>query len=628
MVESPSAPGTAGVSARRDEPTGTRRDARPAGARGDDGYVPLRSYAAVGDGRSVALVADDGAIDWLAWPDLDSGSVFAALLDPEHGGSFTLAPTVPFRSSRRYLPGTNVLETTMTTEHGEVRVTDAMTFQGRGLAPARELQRRVEGVAGRVPMAWEVRARFGYGRRPTRASWRGEVAVAASGGDALAVRAVQAGDVGLDDAGIRGRFDATPGSTAVIALAGADQEPLVFATPRDLAERFADTVSGWRAWTSTVAYEGPWRAAVERSALTLKMLVFAPSGAVAAAPTTSLPERVGGERNWDYRFSWVRDSAFTLAALLRLGCAPEAEAYFWWLLQATQLTHPRLQPLYRLDGGAEAPETVLPMPGYRGSRPVRVGNAAAAQRQLDSYGELLHTVWLHTDGGGRLDPEVGRRVAQVADLVCELWREPDSGIWEVRSAPAHFTHSKMMCWVALDRATTLADRGLVPARHRARWSEQAAACRDFVERHCFSTEVDSYVRSAGATELDASVLLGLLAGYGEARSPRWRSTVDAVRLGLGHGPYVYRYTGEDGLTGAEGAFLSCSFWLAEALARTGRTTEAATLLDRLVALSNDVGLYAEEVDPATGAFLGNLPQGLSHLALIGAATTITDERSR
>jgi len=358
------------------------------------------------------------------------------------------------------------------------------------------------------------------------------------------------------------------------------------------------------------------------------MLVFAPSGAVAAAATTSLPEQIGGERNWDYRFSWVRDSAFTLSALLHLNCAPEAQAYLWWLVQATQLTQPLLQPLYRLDGGKNATETILPMTGYDNSAPVRIGNAAAGQRQLDAYGELLQTVWLYTEGGGQLDPEIGRRMAEIADLICLLWREPDAGIWEVRSAPAHFTHSKMMCWVALDRAIRLADRALVPTRHRARWRQQAAACRDFIEQHCFSQARQSYTRYAGGDELDASVLLGLLSGYGEARSSRWHATVDAVRRGLGHGPYLYRYTGEDGLSGTEGAFISCSFWLAEALARTGRVTEATTLMDQLISLSNDVGLYSEEIDPDSCAFLGNLPQGLSHLALVNAATAIASAGTR
>jgi GH15 family glucan-1,4-alpha-glucosidase len=594
-----------------------------------DGYAPLRSYAAIGDGRTLALVADDGAIDWLPWPNVESPSVFGALLDADAGGSCQLAPRLPFRVSRRYLPGTNVLETTFCTDSGVVRVLDALTFRGQ-LGPARELQRRVEGVSGSVPIGWTVGPRFGYGQRPTRLGWRSRTPVATSGGDALAICAFDAGSPTVDGGVVRGGFETTPGSSALLALCGEHQEPLVFPARTELDRRFDDSVAAWHSWSSARTYEGPWREAVIRSALTLKLLVHAPSGAVAAAATTSLPEDLGGERNWDYRFCWVRDAAFVLDALLRLGCAPEAEAYFWWVLHATQLTHPRLQPVYRLDGGTRLRERTVPMAGYRGSRPVRVGNAAAAQHQLDTYGELLQSAWLYARAGERLDGEIGHRLAGIADHICARWREPDAGIWEVRSRPEHFTHSKMMCWIALDRADRLAERGLVPGRHRARWREEAAACAEFIERRCYSPAQESYARFAGSNELDASVLLGLISGYGPQRQARWRTTVDAVRRELGHGPYLYRYTGEDGLTGREGAFFSCSFWLVEALACTGRTEEATTLMDRLVGLANDVGLYAEEIDPSSGSFLGNLPQGLSHLALISAATAIataTEEES-
>jgi GH15 family glucan-1,4-alpha-glucosidase len=596
--------------------------------RAHGGYAPLRSYAAIGDGRTVALVAEDGTIDWLTLPNLDSPSVFAALLDTERGGSFELAPRTGFAMARRYLPGTNVLETTFTTATGVVRVQDAMSVTGAGLGPLRELQRRVEGLAGRVEMNWRMQPRFGYGERRTQLGWRNGVAIATSGSDALAVCSFDAGTVEVDRDTVAGTFDAVAGSRAVIAVCTAHQEPLVFPARSELDGRFTATLETWRAWANSRAYNGPWQGPVTRSALALKLLVHAPSGALAAAATTSLPEEIGGLRNWDYRFCWVRDAAFTLDALLRLGCTPEAQAYFWWLMHASQLTHPRLQPLYRLDGGANARERALPLDGYRGSRPVRAGNAAAAQLQLDTYGELLQAAWLYADAGNRVDADIGGRLAEVADLVCQLWRRPDAGIWEVRSEPAHFTHSKMMCWVALDRAERLAERGLLPTRHRARWAEQAIAVRDFIEQECYSLQRESYVRFAGADELDASVLLGLLSGYGEARSPRWAQTVAAIRFALGHGPYVRRYSGADGLSGGEGAFVSCSFWLAEALARTGRIDDATVLMDQLVALGNDVGLYAEEVDPATGAFLGNLPQALSHLSLISAAVTIADEARR
>jgi GH15 family glucan-1,4-alpha-glucosidase len=587
-----------------------------------DGYAPLRAYAVIGDGRTVALVANDGTIDWLTSPNIDSPAMFAALLDSSRGGSFALAPSTKFDVTRRYLPDTNVLETTFITDTGTARLVDLMSLQGGGLAPFRELQRRVEGVAGRVAMQWDVQPRFGFGKCPTRFGLRAGVATAACGADALAVRSFGAGAAELGEARISGAFETTAGSRALIALSVAHQEPLVFPTRDEIDVRFGDTLSSWRAWAGALTFTGRWQPQVARSALVLKLLVQASSGAVAAAATTSLPEEIGGARNWDYRFCWVRDAGFTLDALLSLGCTPEARGYFWWLMHASQLTHPRLQPLYRLDGGAQTRERSLAMAGYRGSRPVRVGNAASSQLQLDTYGELLQTAWRYAEAGNHIDADIGRRLGEVADLVCRLWRCPDAGIWEVRSEPAHFTHSKMMCWIALDRATRLADRGMVPTRHRARWREQAGAIADFVERDCFSASQQSYARYAGGNELDASLLLGLLSGYGESRSSRWLGTVDAIMRELGHGPYVHRYTGADGLAGGEGAFVSCSFWLAEALARTGRLVEATSLMNQLNALANDVGLYAEEIDPAGDAFLGNLPQALSHLSLISAATAI------
>jgi len=593
------------------------------------GYAPISSYAAIGDGRTVALVAGDGSIDWLPLPELDSPSVFGALLDAERGGRFALAPDLPYTAERRYLPGTNVLQTVFSTGRGSVRVTDAMTMPaGGGLGPLRELARRVDGLVGSVPMSWRVEPRFGYGAAPTRLGRRGGTAVATAGGDALAVCCFEAGAPEIDGGAIRGRFEARAGTRALLALCAASHEPLVIPTGDELDARLEGTATTWREWNDGLTYQGPWREPVLRSALALKLLVYAPSGALAAAATTSLPEELGGERNWDYRFSWVRDSAFMLNAFLGLSCAPEARAYFWWLMHASQLTHPRLRVLYRLNGAARAPERELPLDGYRGSRPVRAGNAAAGQRQLDTYGELFQTAWLYATTGHRIDRDIARRLAEVADLVCRIWREPDAGIWEVRSEERHFTQSKMMCWIALDRAVDLADRSLIPARHAERWRAEAEAIREFVETRCYSEDKRSYVRSAGSDDLDASLLLGILFSYGDARSDRWTGTIEAVRNELAHGPYVHRYTGEDGLAGSEGAFLPCSFWLAESLARTGRTAEAVELMDELVGLANDVGLYAEEVEPATGAFLGNIPQGLTHLALISAALAITEEIER
>jgi len=590
-----------------------------------DGYAPLRDYAAMGDGRTVTLVARDGAIDWLPLPNLDSPAVFAAILDRDRGGSFLLQPELPFSASRRYLPGTNVLETTFQTERGAVTVSDALTLPNGRLEPFRELQRRVQGLSGRVPLRWRLEPRFDYARTTPRFGHRAGYPTASSGSDAIGLISLgAAGDPEHVSDGWNGRFVIEAGQSALLALSFAHQEPLIFPTSDELDNRFRHTCATWRRWSERRTYNGPWQEMVIRSALALKLLVFAPTGAITAAATTSLPELIGGQRNWDYRYSWLRDSAFAIDAFLQLGCPAEAQAYLWWLMHATQLTAPRLHVLHRLDGGTRTPERTLPLAGYRGSRPVHIGNDAAEQLQLDTYGELLQTAWLYANAGNRIDRDVGRRLASFADFVCANWRRPDAGIWEVRSEPAHFTQSKMMCAVALDRANALAEQNLIPTRHLPRWRSEAAAIRAFVEAHCWSEEKRSYLRAAGSDDLDASLLLAVLHQYASPRDPRLRSTIDAISRELRDGPLVRRYSGDDGLPGSEGAFLACSFWLVEALARRGDREQASELMNDLVTVANDVGLYSEEIDPGSGAFLGNMPQGLSHLALISAAAALAE----
>jgi len=589
-----------------------------------DGYLPIRDYAAIGDGRTVALVGSDGAVDWLCLPDLDSASVFAALLDSEQGGRFALEPSIPYDTRRRYVPETNVLETTFTTAAGTVRVTDAMTLPLRGLTPYRELVRRVDGVAGEVPMRWVVEPRFAYGSKRQPFNRHGGVPVAANGSDAVAVLTWDAGRAEIDATSVAGRFRSRAGQSSLLVLSAAHQEPLVLPSRDGVESRLDASVASWRTWAGERSYEGPWREAVLRSALALKLLVFAPSGAIAAAATTSLPEEIGGGRNWDYRFSWPRDAAFTLQALLALGCGSEARAFFSWLLHASQLTHPRVQVLYRLNGRDDTHERELPLAGYRRSSPVRIGNGARAQLQLDVYGEVLAAAALLAAFSGGLDRDHGRRLAEMADLVSRIWRRPDAGIWEVRATPAQFIQSKMMCAVALDRAVALADGGYLPGKNVGRWRHEAAAIRVYVESAGYSEPKQSYRRAATDDGVDASLLLGVLARYDRPNAPRLVATVAAVRRVLGHGPFVHRYLADDGLPGEDGAFIACSFWLVEALARQGRGDDAAELMDELVGLSNDVGLYAEEIDPASGDFLGNFPQGLSHLALINAAVAIAE----
>jgi GH15 family glucan-1,4-alpha-glucosidase len=593
-----------------------------------DGYAPIEDYALIGDGRSAALVARDGAIDWLCLPNFDSPSVFAAILDADRGGSFELQPAIPFDSSRRYLPRTNVLETTFTTDRGVVHIVDAMTLPNHHLAPMRELVRSIEGVSGAVPMRWRFKPRFDYGAHAARCEWRQGVPVATWGAEAIAIAHWDAGTPAWRDGAVEGRFDITAGRRARLAMATAYAEPLVVPGPQAIASRLDDTIRFWEQWSDARTYDGPWADLVLRSALVLKMMIFAPSGAAVAAPTTSLPEEIGGARNWDYRFCWIRDSNFMISALMRIGCHAEARSLFWWFMQATALTEPEVHVLYRLDGGLGIDERTMALAGYRDSRPVRVGNGALAQVQHDIYGSLLEAAALFSEGERAHDRETGAVFGRIADHVCDIWQRPDSGIWEVRNGPFHFTHSKVMCWVALDRALKMAGEGEVPAGHVPRWRREADAIRAYVDAECWSADLGSYTRIAGSHDVDASLLMLPLVGWDDPGGARIRGTVDAVNRTLREGDFVYRYRADDGVPGGEGSFLNCSFWLVSALARCGRVDEATELMDRLAARANDVGLYAEEIDPPSGAFLGNFPQALVHLALIDAAITVSSSVSR
>jgi GH15 family glucan-1,4-alpha-glucosidase len=590
-----------------------------------DGYAPIRDYGVIGDGRTCALVARDGAIDWLCLPNIDSPSIFAQLLDAERGGAFELRPSDPFESEQQYVEGTNVLETTFRTSSGTARVTDAMTLTDIArISPMRELVRRIEGLDGEVRLHWKVTPRFVYGRHPVKLGQRFGRPFFSAGKDAVAVGAWGVGDVDVEEDSLGGEVTLQAGATALLSLAAAYKEPAVLPHREDTERRLERTERFWREWSDRVSYEGRWREHVVRSALVLKLLVYAPSGAIVAAPTTSLPEWFGGGRNWDYRYAWIRDASFTLDAMLRLGYRDEATAFFWWIMHASRITQPRLQVLYRVDGGQEAAETTLEeFDGYRGSRPVRIGNGAADQVQLDVYGSLFEAASLYVEAGCPIDRATGKELGKIADYVAEHWRQKDCGIWEVRSEPTHFTQSKALCWVALDRASRLAARGVLPDR-RERWRAEADAIRDFLDAECWDDERETYVRAPDQRELDGSLLTMALLGYESPTGPRIAGLLDAVRRELADGPLVYRYRGEDGLAGGEGAFLTCSFWLADALARARRTQEAVELMDELVGLSNHVGLFSEEMDPETRSYLGNYPQGLTHLALVNAAVSIEE----
>jgi GH15 family glucan-1,4-alpha-glucosidase len=590
-----------------------------------NGYAPIRDYAAIGDGRTVALVALDGSIDWLCFPNLESPTVFGALLDPENGGRFELAPAAPFETERRYVPETNVLETTYTTATGSVRVNDLMTLQDGGLVPWIELVRQIQGLGGTVPIRWSVEPRFEFGRVETSVEVREGIPIASSGGDSLAVSSWDAGEPEVGARAVAGEFEAREGSTALVALSGAHGSPVHLQPRKGVEQRIAGTVESWRRWLhGQHEYQGPWPKEVARSILALKLLVHTPTGAIAAAPTTSLPERIGGAKNYDYRYAWVRDSSFTLDALMRLGYHEQAHASFGWLLEALRDTHPRVQPVYRLSGDALSAETQLDLPGYRGSQPVRRGNRASTQLQLSGYGDLLTTTWLYVRDGNVLDADSGARLAETADLVRSLWRNEDSGIWELPDT-RHYTQSKMGAWVAFDRALRLVEAGHIPGRQTLAWQAEAEAVRSWVEENCWSKELGSYTFYPGTSKLDASCLLAARMEYGEPRGQRILGTIETVRRELGRGPLLYRYTGMDE---EEGAFVACSFWLVESLARAERFDEAHEIMEGVLSLANDVGLFSEQMDPETHEFLGNFPQGLSHLSLVNAAALFQQSLER
>lgn len=593
----------------------TTQSKRPPVVRAD-GYAAIGEYAAIGDGRTIALVARDGSIDWLPLPTIRGETVFGALLDAEHGGRFRLAPDVEFEADRRYVEHTNVLETTFVTATGTVRVTDALTLTTRGLLPWVELVRRVECLDGRVRVRWQVEPRFGYGLEKTTVIELGGVPVARGGDSFLAVLAFDLGTPQRSAATVAGAVELAEGEGGLVACVATEGEPMPLPTRAELERHLEETEATWRGWVQEHPYEGPWAAAVERSALALELLTYAPTGTIAGAGTTGLPEKIGGKRNYDYRLAWVRDSAFALDALSSLDRREDVHESLSFLLDATRRTHPRLQPIFGFDGSVPRGQQELPLDGYRGSRPVKLGNSASSQLQLGNYGDFFGAVWHYVEHGNVLDPATGVRLAEVADLVCRIWQNEDSGLWEL-GQKRQYTISKMSCWLALTRAAELAERGQVPRQHAGVWRETADQVREFVETRCWSEAKRSYSFHAGSDTLDCAVLLGAGFGYADPAGERMEGTIAAIRGELSAGgPLLYRYSG---MEGEEGAFLACSFWLVTALAGAGRLEEARHTMDELIEAGNDVGLYSEEIDPASRELLGNFPQTLTHLSLILAA---------
>jgi GH15 family glucan-1,4-alpha-glucosidase len=586
-----------------------------------DGFLRIGEYAPIGDGHTVALVGSDGAIDWLCLPTFSDKSVFGAMLDPQRGGRFTLEPAVPYSAEREYVEGTNVLQTTFATADGAVRVTDAMSLGAVGLLEGTQVVRRIEGVAGEVPLRWTVEPRFGYGGERTTIEHRSGVPVARSGRQLLAIQAFDAGEPVVEDARVAAEATLRDGDRALLALTSAYDAPVLMHERATLEGRLDKTVDLWRSWIANCSYDGPWREQVHRSLLALKLLVYEPTGAIIAAPTTSLPERVGGSRNFDYRFAWIRDMSFAVDAVLKTGIAEQAHRSFTWLLGATGTTHPRLQPIYRIGGEPPSGQEQLDLAGYRFSQPVHSGNGASSQTQLGNYGDLFATTWLYVTSGGALDGKTGLRLAQIADLVCDLWHVPDAGIWELGDH-RNYTQSKLACWLVLDRALRLAERGELPGVNRSRWSRERDAIRSYVMTRCWSDRRGTFERDAESAELDCGTLLASRMEFVAPAAREITGTIDAIRHGLGAGgPLLYRYSG---MQDEEGAFVACSFWMAEALARAGRDDDAAEVIEGMLGYANDVGLFSEEIDPTTGELRGNFPQGLSHQSLLNACASLSE----
>ncbi|HYY63491.1 MAG TPA: glycoside hydrolase family 15 protein [Gaiellaceae bacterium] len=586
-----------------------------------DGYAPIRDYALIGDGRASALVARDGSIDWLALPRMDSETVFARLLDAERGGTFELAPTIAHEAEREYIEDSNVLQTTFVTERGTVRVTDAITLDHGGLLPWFELVRGIEGVNGAVPMRWRVAPRFGAGEDADEMAIDrlGSGIRAASRRLSVVVYPFDAGESRHSESEITGSFETEQGSSGSLVLRATRDEPIPFARRDWIERRLGDTADDWKRWLADAGVEGDWNRVVRRSALALRLLTYVPTGAIVAAPTSSLPERVGGDRNYDYRYAWVRDTAYTLDALINLGLLVQVHASFSWLLRAVESTEPDLHVFYDLEGRTVSGERELELDGYRGSRPVRRGNQAAGQLQLGCYGDLLETAELYVRDGNALDDATAERLADILDHLTTIWSKPDSGIWELPDRE-HYTSSKLGVWTAFDRALRLVERGQLPSERAEAWRECQTEVRDFVERECWSEERGCYTMFPGSEKLDASLLRVSRMNFLDARGERFSAVIDAIRGELdAGGGLLYRYSGQQR---SEGAFVACSFWLVEALARAGRISEARETMEQMTGRVNDVGLLAEEIDPETGDFLGNFPQGLSHLALINAAAAI------
>ncbi len=581
------------------------------------GYRPIRDYAMIGDGHGAALIARDGAIDWCCLGRFDAEPVFCRLLDAGNGGFLAVEPAGDFSVTRGYLDDTNILQTCFSDGARTVTLTDFMPVGRRpgsgphnyvDLIAPNTLYRIVTVTGGAVRLRLRYRPSLAFARETARLRTEDGRVICTAG--PILHCSHRATTFIINDDLAEADIDLPAGDRLVLALCRPDYK---YGDPLARAAAFQDiTAAFWREWIGYCRYRGPYESAVRRSLLAIKLLIYAPSGAVAAAATTSLPEEIGGERNWDYRFCWLRDSAFTLYALAVAGYGGEARRFSMYLPRVCSATAPELRIMYGLDGELELPEQTLDhLDGYRGSRPVRVGNGAYRQRQIDVYGEIMDWALLYQTLGGSFDTDMRRIIAMLADVVADTWHEPDHGIWEMRGPNLHHVHGKIMSWVALDRAIRLVEP-------RARWVTERDRIAAEVNARGLDPTAAHLVQAYDSVHTDAALLLTPLTDFPISEDVL-RTTVEAVERELREGDFVYRYRNEDGLDGGEGAFLICSFWLVDALIYLGRVTEAQDLLMRLIAHENDVGLFSEEIEIKDNTFLGNFPQAYTHLALVGSA---------
>jgi GH15 family glucan-1,4-alpha-glucosidase len=590
------------------------------------GYVPIAEHGIIGDLHTAALVATDGTIDWYCCPHFDSPSVFGAILDRQRGGYYRIAPArAGWTPKQLYFPDTNVLITRFLTRDGVGEVQDFMPIhEAPGSVFRHRLIRRVLGVRGELTFRVEVEPRFNYGRDPHTTVFHENGVVFRSEDMSLALES--ATPLTLTGTGVTCEITLSPGEsvTFVLERVTEDYVPRPY-SENETREAFDRTIEYWRRWLSKSRYQGRWREVVHRSALTLKLLTYRPTGGIVAAPTASLPEQIGGGRNWDYRYTWIRDAAFSLYALLRLGFTDEASAFMDWLRERFTEKRPGemgpLQIMYGIDGRSELDEDVLEhFEGYRGSAPVRIGNGAAEQLQLDIYGELIDSVYFFSRHGSPIDHESWVDLTRVIDWICENWDQADEGIWEERGGRKQYTYSRLMSWVGLDRAVRMAlDRGL-PA-DLPKWQSSRDLIYHQIMAKGWHPERQAFVQHYDSEFLDAAVLLMPLVNFVAPTDRRWLSTLDAMGEELVSDSLVYRYNVEaspDGLEGEEGTFSICTFWYVEALARAGRVDEARLAFEKMLTYANHLGLYAEQIG-LTGEALGNFPQAFTHLALINAA---------